>query len=152
MTPFAWSAIFAFGVVVVKVIELQCDSDLEGNRSWGLMFIFFCSGFAKASGGKSSIFKAKSHKSSSSSSSDSSSDEDDFVADCLKAHNNYRKKHGVPLLKISKDVSILSTARWNRSVVYVVLRNCWYMLPIQQKPCTHILILLRFLRCTHVTS
>ncbi|XP_042859515.1 uncharacterized protein LOC122245623 isoform X2 [Penaeus japonicus] len=62
-------------------------------------------GFAKASGGKSSIFKAKSHKSSSSSSSDSSSDEDDFVADCLKAHNNYRKKHGVPLLKISKDLN-----------------------------------------------
>ncbi|ROT71157.1 Golgi-associated plant pathogenesis-related protein 1 [Penaeus vannamei] len=61
-------------------------------------------GFAKASGGKSSVFKAKSRKSSSSS-SDSSSEEDDFVADCLKAHNDYRKKHGVPLLKISKDLN-----------------------------------------------
>lgn len=69
-----------------------------------------CSGFAKASGGKSSVFKAKSRKSSSSS-SDSSSEEDDFVADCLKAHNDYRKKHGVPLLKISKDVSIMGRGR-----------------------------------------
>lgn len=49
---------------------------------------------------------AVSRKSSSSSSSSSdSSDEEDFAEDCLKAHNNYRKKHGVPPLKLSKDLS-----------------------------------------------
>ena len=53
--------------------------------------------------------KSKSkRRSSSSSSSDSSSDEEDFAEECLKAHNEYRKKHGVPSLKLNKKVSALS--------------------------------------------
>lgn len=71
-------------------------------------------GFAKASGGKTSFFKSKSQKSSSSS-SDSSSDEEDFVEDCLKAHNVYRKKHGVPLLKISKELNKVATD-WAKTI------------------------------------
>ncbi|XP_063858828.1 uncharacterized protein LOC135099976 isoform X3 [Scylla paramamosain] len=41
----------------------------------------------------------------SSSSSESSSDEEDFAEDCLKAHNDYRKKHGAQPLKLSKKLS-----------------------------------------------
>ncbi|XP_064079225.1 uncharacterized protein LOC135196370 isoform X3 [Macrobrachium nipponense] len=44
-------------------------------------------------------------KSSSSSSSSDSSEEGDFAEECLKAHNNYRKKHGVPALKLNKELS-----------------------------------------------
>ncbi|KAG0727580.1 Golgi-associated plant pathogenesis-related protein 1 [Chionoecetes opilio] len=62
-------------------------------------------GFPKtASSAKPSIF-SKARKSSSSSESDSSSDEEDFADSCLKAHNDYRKKHGAPALKLSKKLS-----------------------------------------------
>lgn len=62
-------------------------------------------GFPKsATSGKTSIFN-RTRKSSSSSESESSSDEEDFAEDCLKAHNNYRKKHGVPPLKLSKKLN-----------------------------------------------
>ncbi|XP_043220693.1 protein PRY1-like [Amphibalanus amphitrite] len=48
--------------------------------------------------------KSKSKRRSSSSSSSSSSDEEDFAEECLKAHNEYRKKHGVPSLKLNKKM------------------------------------------------
>ena len=41
---------------------------------------------------------------SSSSSSSSSEDEDDFEEEALKKHNEYRKKHGCPPLKLDKKV------------------------------------------------
>ena len=49
--------------------------------------------------------KKSKRRSSSSSSSDSSSDEEEFAEECLKAHNEYRKKHGVPSLKLNKKAS-----------------------------------------------
>ncbi|XP_042236348.1 uncharacterized protein LOC121875743 isoform X3 [Homarus americanus] len=62
-------------------------------------------GFPKsATSGRTSLFSSKTKKSSTSD-SDSSSDEDDFAKDCLKAHNDLRKKHGAPPLKLSKKLS-----------------------------------------------
>ncbi|KAK4292159.1 hypothetical protein Pmani_035049 [Petrolisthes manimaculis] len=45
------------------------------------------------------------HQSSSSSSSDSEDNEDSFAQDCLKAHNDYRKKHGASPLTLSKKLN-----------------------------------------------
>lgn len=63
-------------------------------------------GFTKSatSAKPSKVVKTR-KSSSSSSSSESSSDEEDFAEDCLKAHNDYRKKHGAQPLKLSKKLS-----------------------------------------------
>lgn len=63
-------------------------------------------GFTKSatSAKPSKVIKTR-KSSSSSSSSESSSDEEDFAEDCLKAHNDYRKKHGAQPLKLSKKLS-----------------------------------------------
>ena len=57
-----------------------------------------------------SLFKKKDKKRHGSSSSSDSSPErgekiKDFQENALKAHNDLRKKHGVPALKYSKDLS-----------------------------------------------
>ncbi|XP_071539963.1 uncharacterized protein [Panulirus ornatus] len=63
-------------------------------------------GFKKLpSSGKTSLLSSKSRKSSSSSDSEASSGEEDFADDCVKAHNDYRKKHGAPPLKLSKKLN-----------------------------------------------
>ncbi|XP_066964273.1 uncharacterized protein [Macrobrachium rosenbergii] len=65
-------------------------------------------GFSKTASKEKSSLTAPAKataKSSSSSSSSDSSEEGDFAEECLKAHNNYRKKHGVPPLKLNKDLS-----------------------------------------------
>jgi len=49
------------------------------------------------------VEKKSKHRSGSSDSS-SSSDEEDFAEQCLKAHNEYRKKHGVSQLKLNKKL------------------------------------------------
>ncbi|GAB6031449.1 hypothetical protein CHUAL_009220 [Chamberlinius hualienensis] len=43
-------------------------------------------------------------RANSSSESDSSDDDEDFAKTCLKWHNNYRHRHGVPPLTLSKSV------------------------------------------------
>jgi hypothetical protein len=40
---------------------------------------------------------------------DATGAEGDFTADCLKAHNEYREKHGVSPLKLNKKVCTLNT-------------------------------------------
>ena len=62
------------------------------------------SGFTKSATSDKPSKINKTRKSSSS--SESSSDEEDFAEDCLKAHNDYRKKHGAQPLKLSKKVSV----------------------------------------------
>ena len=34
-----------------------------------------------------------------------------FAEQCLKTHNEYRKRHGVPSLKLNKDISAIAQ-RW----------------------------------------
>ncbi|KAK6997414.1 putative CRISP, partial [Halocaridina rubra] len=63
-------------------------------------------GFAKTSATdkKAPLSMLKDRIRKTSTSSESSSDEEDFAKDCLKAHNEYRKKHGVQLLKLNEDM------------------------------------------------
>jgi Uncharacterized protein with SCP/PR1 domains len=39
---------------------------------------------------------------------DTAGAEGDFATDCLKAHNEYREKHGVPPLKLNRKVCTLN--------------------------------------------
>ncbi|XP_037079765.1 DNA topoisomerase 1-like isoform X2 [Pollicipes pollicipes] len=59
--------------------------------------------------------KKKNRSASSGSSSDSSSDEEEFAEQCLKAHNVYRRKHGVPALKLNKKLCEYSQ-EWARTM------------------------------------
>lgn len=47
---------------------------------------------------------------------DAAGAEGDFAADCLKAHNEYREKHGVPPLKLNKKVCTPNCSAWMSKV------------------------------------
>jgi len=53
--------------------------------------------------------------------------EGDFAADCLKAHNEYREKHGVPPLKLTKKVCTLNNLLCRLSgtlTLQIVVNGC----------------------------
>jgi uncharacterized protein YkwD len=64
--------------------------------------IYIYSAFQKSES-KYSLFKTKPKAEN-----DATGAEGDFEADCLKAHNEYREKHGVPPLKLNKKVGTLN--------------------------------------------
>ena len=56
-------------------------------------------------------------------SSDSSSDDEDedkFQEEALKAHNDYRQKHGVPPLKLDKKVRLKSKSKRQKLITFLI--------------------------------
>lgn len=63
----------------------------------------FYSGFATSSHGKNDVAK-KTSSEKIADDDDATSDEEEFAKEGLRIHNEYRRKHGVPDLKLSKSV------------------------------------------------
>ena len=63
-----------------------------------------CRGFPNTSNKKEPVIK-KSTGSSERVADEVGSDEEDFAMEGLRIHNDYRRKHGVPDLKLSREAS-----------------------------------------------
>ena len=75
------------------------------------------------------VVQSKPSAESSESSSDEEEDnEDKFQDEALKAHNDYRAKHGVELLKLDKKVSnsVFNTSNMKQDVMVYIFQLCSY--------------------------